>query len=205
MSRGAARNTNSSACVRRNRNAQYVPKFDRYHYVVKPQEAGASRPAPASATVGHVSLLCFALTPPPPPPPLQVQHPSHLRQAPCPVSSPGAARPRGSNLGVKSPFGHPWAIATGPGPQTARKPPEQPLLPTGGDACWEPRGLRLILGYRNNAVVGHQGPLVLCHGHAVGYPMIRATRSQASGINAADPCAVAAATQGAAPRGRFRD
>ena len=53
------------------------------------------------------------------------QHPSYLRRASSPVSSPGAARPQGPNLGVShhSAYGHhPWAIAPRPGPEFARKP-----------------------------------------------------------------------------------
>ena len=48
-----------------------------------------------------------------------IQHPSHLRQAPYPMSGPGAARPQGPNLGVNSAYyGHPWAIASRPGPNS---------------------------------------------------------------------------------------
>ena len=167
--------------------------------VVKPQEAGASRPAPASATVGPVSLLCSN----PPPPPFAGSAPLPFAPGTLPRVEPWCSSAAGVKPRCQVPLWPSLGHCGGARSSNCEEAPRAAAPPH-----WRRRLLgtqRLILGYRNNAVVGHQGPLVLCHGHAVGYPMIRATRGQASGINAADPCAVAAATQGAAPRGRFRD
>ena len=73
--------------------------------------------------MGQRGWHSFGIDPPPPPPPVRPLFGCpHVR----------LTRGGGSNLGVKSPFGHPRAIVWGAGSQIARKPPEQqPLLPTG--------------------------------------------------------------------------
>lgn len=99
-------------------------------YVIKPLSLSLSKPL---YVIKPLSLMTA-------PPALHRLHPSLCGGHPAPCQTLVHPGKWGLNLGVKSPVGDPCAGAFGARLSNCEEAPKQPLLPTGREACWEPRG-----------------------------------------------------------------
>ena len=143
--RAAQLRNRSVVAARRSQGAgahQRDMKLDKHH-----KGLWADCPQAASDLVALTlfpDCLSSCLPPPPPPPPVslvQVSTPPLCARHPAPCQALVQPGKWGSNLGVKSPFGHPWAHCVGARLSKLRGSPQSSRSsPLGREVSWEPRG-----------------------------------------------------------------